>query len=45
MRGFVRRWAPPAAVLLSISAIYSAPEVGAIAAAAVVCWALAIGCE
>ena len=36
------QWTAPAAVLLSIVAIYSAPEVGGFAMAALVCWGLAI---
>lgn len=36
------KWAAPAAVLISVVAIYSAPEMGGFAAAALVCWGLAI---
>lgn len=39
------RFATPAAILLTLVAIYSGPDVGGLALAAVVTWALAIGLE
>lgn len=39
------RYAAPGAILLSLAAIYSGPELGGLALAALVCWALALGLE
>ena len=39
------RYATPAAILLTLVAIYSGPELGGLALAAVVTWAVAIGLE
>ena len=39
------RYAAPAAILLTLVAIWSAPEVGGFAAAALVCWVVALAYE
>ncbi len=39
------RYAAPAAMLLTLVAIWSAPEVGGFAAAALVCWGIALAFE
>ena len=39
------RYLAPAAILLTIMAIYSGPEVGGLALAALVTWALALGLD
>ena len=36
------RWAAPAAIVLSMAAIYSGPDLGGLALAALVCWGLAL---
>ena len=45
MRVAVARWSAPSAILLSLVALYSAPEVGGFALAALFCWGLALGFE
>lgn len=39
------RYVTPAAILLSLAAIYSGPELGGLAVAALVCWGVAIGLD
>jgi len=45
MRVAVARWSSPSALMLSIVAVYSAPDIGGFALAALVCWAIAIGLD